>query len=372
MLYALPDHEVMEQFLPGIGSRRLPVRAARARLLSNPGLVPVAVDPTGGGAVYFADIGDAPLVEWKYIYTIERLAGEGSIGESFSTDLSILDEPDVAGDSVEPHGLIFHVSRCGSTLFTKALARSPANLTISQGGPLQEGFWAVVTDDWQHPPEPDERSLRRLRNLVALMARRRRPELERCFVKFISWNIIYLDFIRAAFPRVPAVYLYRDPVEVIATVMQETTAVLRARGTPRAESLTGLPWRDTAAMDDAEYLARCYVHYFDIVERRGGEAGLGLVNFEQLRRPDCFPAVLARGLNLHPDSGELETMRAQYRFYSKDDSDSTPYSGEPETLAEVLDEEQRRVIVEITGEHLARLDRSAHNVFAPDADSVAV
>jgi hypothetical protein len=365
MLYALPDHQVMENLLPGIGHRRLNLDRARERLRRRPGLVPIAINPEDGGAVYFADIGDAPLVEWKHIYTIERLARDGKIDESLATDLSILEDPAVAEDGLSPHGLIFHVSRCGSTLFTKALGRSPRNLTINQGGPLQEGFWAAVTDHWRHEPEPTERNLVMLRNLVRLMARRRRPEYQRCFIKFISWNIIYLDFIRAAFPESSALYLYRDPLEVIATVLQETTAVLRSKGAPLAAMLTGLPHEDTAGMSDVEYLAHCYAHYFDIVSREGGTAGLRLVNYTRLRLPESFPAVLDRGLNLRPDADEMERMLEQYRYYSKDDSDQTLYAGESETLGDALSEADRRTTIKVFGERLARLDNSARNIFPP-------
>ena len=131
----------------------MPIEQAVERLQSQPGLVPVAVNPNGPGLVYFADIGDTPLVEWKYIYTIERLAAEKSIKEVFSTDLALLERDDLISNGMQPHGLLFHVSRCGSTLLTKALGRSPHNLIINQGGPLQEGFWAALTDYWQRPPE---------------------------------------------------------------------------------------------------------------------------------------------------------------------------------------------------------------------------
>lgn len=360
----------MENLLPGIADRRVTAEGAAERLRRAPGLVPVAINPEGAGAVYFADIGDAPFVEWKFIYTIERLAKEGGINEMFATDLSILEQSDAARDGLSPRGLIFHVSRCGSTLFTKALGRSPRNLTINQGGPLQEGFWAVVTDHWRHPPESTERNLVMLRNLVRLMARRRRPEYERCFIKFISWNVIYLDFIRDAFPDASALYLYRDPAEVIATVLQETTAVLRARGTPQASMLTGLPYPDTAGMSDVEYLAHCYAHYFDIVARKAGAAGLRLVNYSRLRRSESFPEVLARGLNLRPDAGELEQMREQYRYYSKDDSDRTIYTREVEAPPNVLSGLDKQTIIKVFGGRLALLDNSAQNVFSP-AESAA-
>jgi len=368
MLYALPDHQVMENLLPGVADTRLHAAEAAERLRRAPGLVPVAVNPEDGGWVYFADIGDAPLVEWKHIYTVERLAKAGAIGETCAAELSILERAEAAQDGLTPDGLIFHVSRCGSTLFTKALGRSPRNLVINQGGPLQEGFWAAVTDHWRHEPEPSERNLVMLRNLVRLMARRRRAEYRRCFIKFISWNIIYLDFIRRAFPEASAVYLYRDPVEVIATVLQETTAVLRSKGAPLAAMLTGLPYEQTGAMSDAAYLARCYAHYFTLARDKAAEAGLRLVNYEQLRRPENFPDVLGQGLGVHPEPDEFEQMRAQYRYYSKDDTDATLYDGEPDTLGDELSGADKRTIISIAGDRFEQLNHAVQNLYpAPGA-----
>lgn len=363
MLYALPDHEVMENLLPGIRDSHLPVAEAVERIRNRPGLVPIAVNPEGGGLVYFADIGDAPLKEWKHIYTIERLAGENMIDDRFVTDLAVLEHDDAAADGIAPTGLIFHVSRCGSTLFTKALARSPANLCINQGGPLQEGFWAAITDHWRHDPEPDERNLRMFRNLVLLMTRKRRPEYRRSFVKFISWNIIYQDFIRAAFPDAAPLFIYRNPLEVIATVLQETTAVLRARGTQQARSLTGLSAEETAQMSDVEYLACCYAHYFAVALAAGEANALHVVNYEQLKYEQAFADILSVGLEVRPDSQELEQMREQYHFYSKDDSDKTVYTGDSEDLLDVLSAEDRQTIQRICDTGLERLNQSKCNIF---------
>ncbi len=363
MLYALPDHEVMENLLPGIRDKRLPVNDAVERIQSQPGLVPVAVNPQGAGLVYFADIGDTPLLEWKHIYTIERLAQEKAVGEIFSTDLEILLRDDLDFDGLLPKGLVFHVSRCGSTLFTKALARSPRNLVINQGGPLQEGFWAAITDQWQHPPEINERNILMLQNLVRLMARRRRPEYEHCFVKFISWNIIYVDLICAAFPDASALYLYRDPVEVIANVLQETTAVLRAKGGLHARELTGLLPQDTARMSNVEYLAQCYANYFNVVLDVSKTTGLHLVNYKQLKHAKAFADILARGFNFRPDKAELKQMQKQYLYYSKDDTDTTLFTGDIDNMLDILPGEDKQVIKQVCHDALARLDASERNLY---------
>ena len=200
-------------------------------------------------------------------------------------------------------------------------------------------------------------------NLVSLMARRRRPEYRYCFVKFISWNIIYLDFVQAAFPDSAALYLYRDPVEVIATVLQETTAVLRAKGHRQAVPLSGLAPEVTAGMSDVEFLARCFANYFEIAQQGADANRLSLINYQQLKQVEAFPDILARGFNLQPDETNLALMRAQYRYYSKDDSDTLVFTGDQESMLDILPASDKKLIGEICTEGLSRLSRSARNLY---------
>ena len=363
MLYALPDHEVMESLLPDLRQPPIATSRARQRLRAEPGLVPIAIRPDDGGIVYFADIGDEPFLEWKYIYTVERLIRAGRITRYFATGLDILDDPAPVDDGLMPDGLVFHVSRCGSTLFCKALARLPSNLIINQGGPLQSGFWAAITSGWTRPLEPSENNLNRLRNLVALMTRRRRSEYRRAFVKFISWNTVYMDFIRAAFPDTRALYLYRDPAEVISVVLEETTAALKLRQTPLAPVLTGLEAARIDALDDVDFLAHCYACYFRTVARHHDTAGLKLVNFRHTSQRERFPGILEHGLDWCPEPERLLAMQTQYDFYSKDDSDQTTYQGEPENLRSRLGEARCQRIDAITGEAYEALERADNNLF---------
>lgn len=362
-LYALPDHQVVQGLLPGIETRFKAVDEACERLRQCPGLVPVAIDPADGGRVYFADIGTHPLREWQFMYTMQRLAEEGEIGDRFATGMDILRRPAVAADGIPPSGLIFHVSRCGSTLLAKALARSPRNVVVNQGGPLQYGFWAAVTHEWRHDARADEDTLAMLRNLVLLMARQRQVQQQRSFVKLISWNVLYLDAIRAAFPGVPALFLYRDPVEVIASVLRETTAVLEAKGHRRAGFLTGREPAETAHMSDVAYLAECYARYFATVLDARGEGALRVINYEDLKSPSAFSQILDWGLGVDVDGAELEQMLEQYRYHSKDDGDRSAFQGDGAEKRAALPETDRRTIERICGDLVRRLDASARNLY---------
>lgn len=371
-LYALPDHEVVEALVPTIGHTRLSNDAGVERIRAVPGMVPLAIDPEigedgqpdGPGAVLWADLGQHRFREWQYMYTVQALAREGRIGEAFKTDFDVLLDDRILADPISPSGFMFHISRCGSTLSAKALARSPRHVVINQGGPLQRGFWARLTRDWQQSLDATPENLHAFRNLVLAMARRRNADELYSFVKFISWNTLYMDFAMQAFPQVPSVFLYRDPVEVIASVLRETSAVMWAKGRRQAGFLTGLPWQDTVAMGDVEYLARIFARYLELADQAGTR--VADINYRSIN-PDNFPAMLSRGLKFDPGADELALMCEQFRFHSKDDSDSQTFKDDSTAKQSEISAEGKALVASLCGPAMARLDASSANLFPRSA-----
>ena len=360
-LFALPDHEVVGALLPGIEDRHLDRAEALRAIQDNPGVVPVAIDPYGKGRILWADLGDYPLREWQFIYTIKHLAEADAIGMTFTSDFDILDDDAIGSDGIYPTGFIFHVSRCGSTLVAKAVARSEHNIVINQGGPLQRGFWSQLTDDWRHDLEATPENLARFRRLVLAMCRKRRDDQTTSFVKFISWNVLCLDFISKAFPNVPSVFLYRDPVEVIASVMKETTAALVSKGGRQAAFLVGDRAANTATMTDIEYLARCYANYFKTA-LSAVHHGIHLVNYTDIT-PSTFPAILGRGLAAEIPEDEMSIMLEQFRFHSKDDEDATEFQPDVDRKIASISEDDTRMINKLCEKLLRELDESSGNLF---------
>lgn len=366
-LYALPDHEVVMALLPRIGQTCLDVDEAVERIRARPGMVPLAIDPgdsPDNARVLWGDIGTHPFREWQFMFTVEALARQGRIGTHFATPFAILQDERILVDSISPSGFMFHISRCGSTLTGKALARAPRHLVINQGGPLQRGFWATLTRDFTQGLEPSAENIAAFRNLTLAMMRRRLPEQERSFMKFISWNTLYMDFAMQAFPGVPALFLYRDPVEVIASVLKETSAVLWAKGRMQGGFLANCDWRETAAMGEVEYLARCFAHYLQVAEKSAGP--VVHVNYRQIN-PANFPAMLERGLGLESDPQELALMLEQFRFHSKDDSDSKAFKADSAAKQAALSDDDKALVARFCAEPMARLDTSPANLFRHSA-----
>jgi hypothetical protein len=113
----------------------------------------------------------------------------------------------------EPDGFIFHMSRCGSTLVARMLAALPGTALVSEAAPLDAIVRLALRPDW-----PEARRIAALRAMVGALGRRPSASF---VVKLNAWHALALPLFRAAFPRVPWLFLYRDPAEILASQMAE-------------------------------------------------------------------------------------------------------------------------------------------------------
>jgi hypothetical protein len=116
---------------------------------------------------------------------------------------------------VVPDGLIFHMSRCGSTLVAQMLAAIEDHIVLSEAPPLD----GIVQFGHVGAHVPMEERVALLRAMVAALGRS--PDgRRRYFIKLDSWHTLTLPLFRRAFPDTPWVFLYRDPVEVLVSHMR--------------------------------------------------------------------------------------------------------------------------------------------------------
>jgi len=117
-------------------------------------------------------------------------------------------------DSLKPSGFIFHMSRCGSTLAAQMLAALSDCIVISEAAPID----AVVQLGRALSPEDAGRALRAM---ISAFGRKRAGHERRYIIKLDCWHTLALPLFRHAFPDVPWVFLYRDPVEVLVSQMRQ-------------------------------------------------------------------------------------------------------------------------------------------------------
>lgn len=155
--------------------------------------------------VDWAWFGSEPLQDPFYEDVIRRAAARPlSLFLRTRTPVLVDDVP-----SIWPDGLIFHMSRCGSTLAAQMLAAVPDHHVVSEPAPLDDVIqWASISG------ESRGQQVQMLR--AAISAIGRRPH-RRFFVKLDSWHTLALPLFRAAFPDTPWIFLFRDPIEVMVS-----------------------------------------------------------------------------------------------------------------------------------------------------------
>ena len=201
------------------------------------------------------------------------------------TPLEKLGEMASEQPGLRPTGFIFHMSRCGSTLLSQMLAALPENIVLSEAGPIDD----ILRAHFRNPGVTEEQRVKWLQWLVAVLAWRRHPAERNVFIKFDCWHVMYLPLIQRAFPGVPWIFLYREPIEVMASAQKQ----LGGQMIPGvlAPGLFGWDPATVAGMTLYEYAARVLAKLCESALARA-QAGEGkLVNYRQLPA-SIWPALM--------------------------------------------------------------------------------
>ena len=320
-----------------------PLAQQRQALLGVP-----EIEPARAGSLHgwypVAVSGDPPGLWWRHL-------GERPFSEPFFSDtlrrqppaerlrrFSDWPAPEAMPDTLAPSAFVFHVSRCGSTLLTQMLATLASCVALSE---------PPVLDDFlrrRHVGIPDRASdagdIMRLRTLVHALGQRRDARQRYLVIKLDSWHLRDLPLFRAAFPHTPMLFLYREPLQVLASHR-------RQRGPQMLPGLIDADWlgitfrnadrdRDGVAFADDASLApadldRYCLHVLRalmetaLAANEGGQP-LILLNYQQLPQLPDGP-LLAR-LGVHCGRTERLNMRRRAAFHAKH---GAPFTGDAAT-----------------------------------------
>jgi hypothetical protein len=194
-------------------------------------------------------------------------------------------------------GIIFHVSRCGSTLVSQMLAASPRNLVLSEPQLIDDLLRLARSD----ATLSDEEQISLLRGAMNALSQRPAGGAERCFLKTDCWHIFSLPLIQRAFPRVPLLFVYREPVQVLVSLMRRPSLTL-VRGTVTPTQLD-LTEAERDRLTPEEHAAAILAAFFRTA--RHHRAALTPIAYERL------PAAL---LDAIPHAIGGNTERAQLLF----------------------------------------------------------
>lgn len=203
-------------------------------------------------------------------------------------------------------GLVFHMSRCGSTLVAQALGAMRGALVLSEPAPFDELLqFCAARDDI-----PLETRLALLRGMAAALASERGAPVHRRFLKTDCWHAGVLPLLRAAFPDTPWIFLYRDPVEVLMSHERMTGA--QTLPGPHA-ALVGIA--DPAAIPGLDFTARVLAATCQRAADHTDIGGGMLVDYAEL--PDAFLTRILPHFGIVPDAADAEAIAAALRRDAK-------------------------------------------------------
>jgi hypothetical protein len=255
-----------------------------------------------GFSVTLQDIAPAAFVDPFVAETIARLSGETRERplEPFCEQVS-----DLA--AIAPRGIIYHVSKCGSTLVSQTLKQLDDIIVYSQ----PEALNGLLMPP--HACNPDELT-QSLRGFGALLARHAGSAY---VLKLESWHALYCRELQRAFPTSPWVFCIRDPIDVAVSVIEDPDpgawySRLGSDANPFFDEF-GLP--QAAARTPGNYIALFYTRFCAAIRQLAPQTGR-IIRYDSM--PESIWSQIAPTFGLTVSAAELARMQRSTAYYSKD------------------------------------------------------
>jgi hypothetical protein len=238
------------------------------------GWVPVDLSwdsPDAGSSlrrIAWMDCGGATFTEPFFLQTIARLRRPFEARNSITTTPDAITNRFKASFDYRPRGLIFHVSRCGSTALSNCLKLCESTQVIAEYRPLTQFHWHDLLS-----PVSYEREWQRALEVLAMkvgawsLSTCRRGTEEDLVIKLTSSSLLSIDTIRAIWPQVPCVLIVRHPLEVLVASLRGGGWMDLKVDALRSAFLMGASppeIYDCTRMSNEEYGARVVGNYMDI------------------------------------------------------------------------------------------------------------
>jgi hypothetical protein len=292
------------------------------------GWTPIRFDLSGPvPMVDWADLSSERFVEPFFDQTVARWAigpqAKPLVRTGLDALLALDNEP-----SLDPAGMIFHLSRCGSTLVSRLLGTLPGVIVVAEPSPLN----ALLGLD---PDRVDGATLVRLvRLLVRALGRRRHGDERQLVLKCTSWNICRREILAAAFPETPWVWVQRDPVRVMASLLANPPGWLgREAVPPQTARRFGVDPAAVPAMTRPEFTARALGAMLWCAATDPGRR----LCVDHAELPAAVWQRVVAHFGLEIDAAATHRMTEQSRFYSKDAAQRI-FSGDDQNHRRVTDE----------------------------------
>lgn len=228
----------------------------------------------------------------------------------------------LGSSSRPPAGMIFHTSRCGSTLLADMFRSLEHCKVISEP--------AAFADVFRYSAGSRRELIRYLRALASLFHRALIRGEERLIFKWTSWFCLSADIINEAFPDTPACFLSRDPVEVLISLVEKPAVWLedlawsvKYRGSSQSTTMntrTHDPLAKFAREEGgakAHSIAEFNAKVLGLFCRRIEEAGFPVLPVDYRDLPEAMLTGIAPHFNVPVNGVDKARARAAARWDTK-------------------------------------------------------
>jgi hypothetical protein len=268
--------------------------------------------------VKWLDIGKDAFDQNSFDESVQHCLSKSNsnIVETPLTELLIISD---VVDRVKPTGFIYHMSRCGSTLLANMFRQLDKNI-VHYEPLLPFKILELLNRD------NEEYVFEVLKGAIDILGRKRFGNEENMVVKFSSGTTYFLPAILKVFPKVPRIYMYRDPVEVLVSNLENAAQPwiydYHLTGQSKSQML-----EDNSPLENCAYALAAKSEAF----LRTYDDKCLIVEYEQIGR-----ALLERVIchfNMSFSSAEVDEMMKAMDYYSK---------GKGEKFASDKDKKQRQ------------------------------
>lgn len=255
-------------------------------------------------------LGNDKITEPFFDDTIQkrsRLPNNSQLKRSVSS-IEILPEWAQQVETISPTAIIFHISRCGSTLVSQLLGLQPANIVLSEVPFFDELL------RWGNKNNEIPVALPLLKAAIDLYGAKRNEISSQLFIKADSWHVHFYKQFRKLYPQTPFILLYRKPDEVIRS-QQKIRGMQSIPGLLEAE-IFGFNKNEILQLSLDEYMAGVLETYL--------QAFIKILNADKLALPvnyneGGFVIVkkIAAFAGLSISEKDLEKMKQRSHFHGK-------------------------------------------------------
>lgn len=274
-----------------------------------------AVINEGRPGIEWLDMSGVAFTEPFFHQTVARVRRERGLSLPLITDFDELIRLEKISDSLPPSGFIFHSSRCGSTLVANSCRALEGALVVAEAPVLDKLISRFFTDT-------DEAGTKELlysvllKCAVSALGQRRFGNERHYFIKFAAASILQFRRIRRIWPTVPALFLYRDPVEVIVSNLLNTPEWMSIESNPTTSAaIVGVSEEDLASLSPEEFCARALGRFYSAAASAQDENSL-LCNYDKLSADTLLQ--LMKFFRVSITREESDRIRQNASMYSKD------------------------------------------------------